>query len=455
MNKAILRSIPQVDTLLRLMKDNPAPEQVKSQAVRAVLQSLREDILSGKTEEIPAETGLKLRTETEIRKLLQPSLRRVVNATGIVLHTNLGRAPLSAAALEAVHSAAAGYSTLEYNLAGGERGSRHDHVSSLLAEITGAEDAFAVNNNAAAVLLTLSALSGGGEVVISRGELVEIGGSFRVPEIMESCGAILKEVGTTNRTYIADYAAAITEKTKILLKVHTSNFAILGFTGVPDRKELTELARARGLYAVEDLGSGALIEPEAMGFPGEPSVFASVASGMDVVTFSGDKLLGGPQAGILAGKKTVLEKLKKHPLARAMRLDKMTLAALEATLTAYKNGTARTEIPALRMLTAEKETVYAAAVRLAEQLSKRGYAAEIVESEDRVGGGSVPAQVLPGYAVALQKDGFSADALEKGLRLASVPVIGRIKNNAVLLHTRTLLAGDEERILAAAEEVLS
>ena len=455
MNKALLRSIPQVDELLKLLDENAAPSRVRTEAARTVLAALRADILAGRTEELPDAAELKTRTQAAVRLLLQPSLRRVVNATGIVLHTNLGRAPISSAAAEAAREAALGYCTLEYDLASGERGSRHTHVCTLLRELTGAEDAFAVNNNAAAVLLTLSALAQGGEVVISRGELVEIGGSFRVPEIMESCGAVLKEVGTTNRTYIDDYAAAISEKTKILLKVHTSNFAIIGFTGVPAREELTKLAKEHGLYAVEDLGSGALIEPEELGFHEEPSVFKSVSSGMDVVTFSADKLLGGPQAGILAGKKEVIARLKKHPLARAMRLDKMTLAALEATLTAYKNGTAFRDIPTLRMLSADKAVMYTAAVRLREQLGALGFQAQIVESEDMTGGGSAPAKILPGYAVALKKSGLSADALEEKLRHASVPVIAHIQNNAVLVHTRTLLEGDEERVLAAAREVLA
>lgn len=454
MNKALLRNIPQVEMLLQMLGEETAPRQVQTEAARAVLAALRADILAGRTEELPGVEELCARVSSAARLLLQPSLRRVVNATGIVLHTNLGRAPLSAAAAKAVGEVALGYSTLEYDLKTGERGSRHEYVSALLRELTGAEDAFAVNNNAAAVLLTLSALAEGGEVVISRGELVEIGGSFRVPEIMESCGAVLKEVGTTNRTYIEDYAAAISEKTKVLLKVHTSNFSIIGFTSVPEREELTKLAGEKGLYAVEDLGSGAMIEPEVLGFHTEPSVFKSVSSGMDVVTFSGDKLMGGPQAGILAGKKEVIARLKRHPLARAMRLDKMTLAALEATLTAYRNGTARKEIPVLRMLTAEPAVMYAAAARLSEQLNALGYETEVTDSEDMTGGGSVPAQTLQGYAVSLKRNGISADALEEKLRLASVPVIGRIRNNAVLLHTRTLLDGDEERVHAAAREVL-
>lgn len=453
MDKSLLRNIPQVSEVLNLIEEDTAPHPVKTEAAREVLGALRNEILEGRRDTLPASDELKERVLSAVRLMRQPSLRKIVNATGIVLHTNLGRAPVSNAAAEAAKSVALGYSTLEYDLETGERGSRHSHVNELLKELTGAEDAFAVNNNAAGVLLALSALAEGGEVVISRGELVEIGGAFRVPDIMESCGAILKEVGTTNRTYIRDYEAAISERTRILLKVHTSNFAIIGFTNTPKREELTALAGEKGLYSVEDLGSGALFDPFELGLPDEPSVRGSVASGMDVVTFSGDKLLGGPQAGIIAGRKEVIAKLKKHPLARAMRLDKMTLAALEATLTAYKNGTAKQDIPTLRMLTADADELYASARRLQEGLIKAGFEAEIISAEDMVGGGSAPGKVLKGYAVALKKSEFSAEELEEKLRHASIPVIGCIRNDAVMLHTRTLLCGDEETILAAAKEV--
>ena len=331
MDKALLRNIPRVDELLApthaLCPD--ASAAAVTAAVRRTLDALRESVLSGEAPEIPEISALCALAADAVRRAEMPSLRPVINATGVVLHTNLGRARLSGRAAKAAADAAEHYSTLEYDVESGGRGSRNAHVEELLCQLTGAESALVVNNNAAAVLLLLTALTAGGEVVVSRGELVEIGGSFRVPEIMSACGATLREVGTTNKTRAADYAAAIGEHTRALMKVHTSNYRIVGFTESASREELAALAHSRGLPFFEDLGSGSLFDLEAFGIHGEPTLQGSVRAGADAVTCSGDKLLGGPQAGILVGKKSCLDVLKRHPLLRALRVDKMTLAALD------------------------------------------------------------------------------------------------------------------------------
>ena len=444
MDKSLLRHIPKVDELLAPVRVlcPDAPAAAVTAAVRHTLDALRADVLSDRIPEMPEAPALCAAAAAEVRRLRTPSLRPVLNATGVVLHTNLGRACLSARAAAAACAAAEHYSTLEYDVESGGRGLRNTHVETLLCQLTGAESAFVVNNNAAAVLLLLSALTAGGEVVVSRGELVEIGGSFRVPDIMSACGAVLREVGTTNKTRIADYAAAIGEPTRALMKVHTSNYRIVGFTKSPSREELAALAHAHGLPVFEDLGSGSLLDMELLGIHGEPAVQDSVRAGVDVVTCSGDKLFGGPQAGVIVGKKKYVDVLKRHPLARALRVDKMTLAALEETLRAYAEGRALAELPVLAQLSEAPEELRARAQDLCARLAARGRTAEVVETEDCVGGGSVPTQTLTGYAAAVAPQSCGVDELERRLRRRTRPVVARIAQGRLLLCVRTLRADE-------------
>lgn len=373
----------------------------------------------------------------------------------MTLHTNLGRACLSERAANAAAEAARGYSTLEYDVENGCRGSRYQHVEALLCRLTGAEAAMAVNNNAAAVLLILSALAGGGEVIASRGELVEIGGSFRIPEIVTQCGCKLCEVGATNKTHRRDYEAAIGEQTRALLKVHTSNYRIVGFTESVPREELAEIAHGHGLPLIEDLGSGAIVDLEPFGIRGEPTVQRSLHAGVDVASFSGDKLLGGPQAGLIVGKREYIERIKKHPLARALRLDKMTLAALHATLSAYLDAEiAVREIPTLAMLSASEDELHAKALRLQKALADTGVSSQLVWTGDAVGGGSAPAQELTGWAVAIEPGRLSVDELEEKLRLRAKPIVARIHRRQYLLCVRTIREEDFAEIAAAAAEAI-
>ena len=456
MNQQLLRQIPKVDELLKehqleaLLEQMPA--QTVTRAVRQALEDLRRDVLEGKVEELPARNVLCSRIAAMARKADAPSLRRVINGTGIILHTNLGRACLSEKAAQAACAVAGSYSTLEFNLATGGRGLRYTHVEELLCRLTGAESALVVNNNAAAVLLTLSALTTGGQVVVSRGELVEIGGSFRVPDIMEACGAVLKEVGTTNKTHLRDYDKAICAETKALMKVHTSNYRIVGFTETPALADLVELGHSRDMLVIEDLGSGCLLDLNQFGIHGEPTVQDSLRAGVDVVSISGDKLLGGPQAGIILGKKKYVDILKKHPLTRAMRVDKMTLAALEATLRSYEAEKATTEIPTIAMLAVSQEELKRRAEVLCTGLVEAGCNAEVVATEGQVGGGSVPTQMLKSFAVALTPKSGSVDALEEKLRLGEPAIIGRINHDRYLLDVRTLKDSDFEEIVQAAAE---
>jgi len=456
MKQNLLRGIPKVDELLReaplAALSAELPAQAVTEAVRDELEALRRSVLAGETAALPDTGTLCARVCARARDARLPSLRTVINGTGVVLHTNLGRACLSDQAAEAAAQAARHYSTLEYDVHTGGRGLRYSHVERLLQKLTGAESALVVNNNAAAVLLILSELAQGGEVVASRGELVEIGGSFRVPDIMEACGCRLREVGTTNKTHLDDYARAVTTETRALLKVHTSNYRIVGFTEKPALAELVTLGHEKGLPVVEDLGSGSLCDLNQFGIRDEPTVQESVRAGVDVVSFSGDKLLGGPQAGIIIGKKEYLDRLKRHPLTRAMRVDKMTLAALESTLRSYADGTEREDIPVLRMLGAEPALLHGRAERLCGLLRERGVAAEVVPEEDQVGGGSVPTQLLPTFAVAVTAAHRSPDALEEALRLRERPVVGRIAHDRYLLDARTLRDEDLAEIAQAMEE---
>ncbi|MGE5553827.1 MAG: L-seryl-tRNA(Sec) selenium transferase [Betaproteobacteria bacterium] len=388
-------------------------------------------------------------------RLSAHNLRRVVNATGIVLHTNLGRAVLARAAKKLLAEVSEGYSNLEFDLATGERGSRHAHVAELLAQLTGAEAGLVVNNNAAAVLLVLSTLAAGREVVVSRGQLVEIGGAFRIPDVLARSGARLVEVGTTNKTRLADYERAITEETALLLKVHTSNFRLIGFTEEVSLVELVRLGRKQGLPVVEDLGSGVLIDVSRYGLPAEPTVQQSVAAGADLVTFSGDKLLGATQAGIVVGRAEMVERLAKNPLMRALRVDKLTLAALEATLRLYRHPElALREVPTLAMLTRPAEEVKASAERLAarvrELLGERARV-DVVPDPTEAGGGSLPGTQVPSWAVGITP-GEGLGSLEEclaRLRSADPPVIAHLSQGRVLLNLRTVQPGEEDLIVAA------
>jgi L-seryl-tRNA(Ser) seleniumtransferase len=370
----------------------------------------------------------------------------VINATGVVLHTNLGRAPLPPDALEQLVTVARGYSNLEYELESGERGERHRHVAALLRDLTGAEDAIAVNNNAAATLLALAALAADGEVIVSRGQLVEIGGSFRIPDILAQSGARLVEIGTTNRTRLADYADAIGERTSAILRVHQSNFRIIGFTEQPDAAELAGLARERGIAMIDDLGSGAL-EPVR----GEPTIRAAVAAGSDVVCCSADKLLGGPQAGILTGSREAIERCRRHPLARAMRLDKLQLAALEGTLRAHREGGAAA-VPALAMIEADEEELAARARRLATAI---GAAAAVERDAGAPGGGSLPGVELKGPVCFVDAGEVGAERLLERLRRRALPVVGRIARDRVVLDPRTMSDAEAEEAGWAVREALA
>lgn len=408
-----------------------APRDLVADAVRRVIDAARVNPAAAPADDAAWDTAI----VQEVDRALVRSLRPVINATGVVLHTNLGRAPLAAQALAAVRDVAAGYSNLEYDLSAGTRGSRHQHCGALLRELTGAEDAMVVNNCAAALVLALNTLSDGREAVISRGELVEIGGSFRVPSIMTASGAALVEVGTTNRTHIADYRAAITPHTGALISVHRSNFVLEGFVASVSPAALARIALDAGIPLIHDFGSGLLADLSAWGLRGEPTARDAVAQGATLVLMSGDKLLGGPQAGIVLGSSAAVRAMRENPLARAFRVDKMTLAALEATLELYRDpDVAVREIPILRMLTAPVEAIRARAVALAAQLGAAGLRCAVIESEATVGGGAFPGARIPSAAVAIE-DGA---ALEPVLRTAPVPVIGRVTEGRLVLDLRSV-----------------
>ena len=445
--QTLLRNIPKVDELLQAsdlaeVRVSLSPARFTA-VVRAVLQQVRQEILENMRQELPNLAGWAARIKDEARRQNLDHLRPVINATGVILHTNLGRACLSSEIAQKVAEVATSYSTLEYDLEKGARGLRYDHIEPLLQDLTGCEAALVVNNNAAAVLLILSALGQGRNVLVSRGELVEIGGSFRVPEIMEQCGCHLKEVGTTNKTHLRDYERAIDENTCALMKVHTSNFKILGFTESVALEDLVKLGHQKGLPVIEDLGSGCMLPLEKYGILDEPCVLDRVRAGVDLLSFSGDKMLGGPQAGIILGKKAYIDQLKHHPLTRAMRVDKMTLAALEATLRLYLDPEqAKREIPVLQMLSAEPQELKEKAERLCAPLQQAGISAQVEETQNQMGGGSLPTQMLPGYAVAITPVGKSVDQLEEELRRSERPIIGRIYKERYLLDVRTLFEND-------------
>lgn len=447
----LLRLIPKVDEVLAYPEVAACAEESRAAATRAVreiLDELRAEIIAGSCAEVPDSAELVRRIAGRVRLNELPGLRRVINATGVILHTNLGRAPLARAAVEAVCDAARDYSALEYNIADGSRGSRHAHVAGLLRELTGAEDALVVNNNASAVLLMLCALARGGEVIVSRGELVEIGGAFRIPDVMAQSGCALREAGTTNRTRAADYENAIVPgRTSALFKAHTSNFRIVGFTEEVPLAELVGLGRRHGLPVLYDLGGGSMLPLEQYGIRGEPCVSRCVAEGADILSFSGDKLLGGPQAGIVVGRAEYISKMKKHPLARAVRIDKLTLAALEATLRLYRDPElAISEIPTLSMLTAPRNSLLKKAESLAGILGPLGEQVSVVECEGQTGGGTAPMQELPSAAVSIRPDGIGVDELERQLRGCEVPIVARIARDSLLLDARTIEERDFEYI---------
>lgn len=427
MSTRSLRDLPSVDELLRDERLTGEPHELVVGVARSVLERAREDIKAGRDPGAIVESVL-----AELSRARMPSLRRVLNATGILVHTNLGRAPLSEAALARVVEVGSGYSNLEYDLARGERGSRQDHLAPLICRLTGAEAALVVNNNAAAVLLALAALAEGREVVVSRGELIEIGDGFRIPDVLARSGARLVEVGTTNRTRAADYEQAVGPDTALLLRVHQSNFRVVGFSERPGLAELAEVARAHELPLVDDLGSGALAS-----FGDEPTPADSLRAGADLVTFSGDKLLGGPQAGVVVGRADLVERLRRHPLQRALRADKLTLAALEGTLGLALDGSSGA-IPVLRMLHEPIEDVRARAEKLATLVG-----GEVEDTVARVGGGALPLAELPSAACAVE------ERLAEPLRLGDPPVIAVVRDGRTLLDCRTLMDLEVEEAAAA------
>ncbi len=472
----LLRSLPSIDRLLTSravaeVADSLGRDRARD-LLREITDELREEIVSGhlsfvlcplsETEETNDEGQMTTDMIAEIEKRLarraeraaRPSLRRVINATGVIIHTNLGRAPLARPAIEAVSEIAASYSNLEYDLDRGERGKRESHCQELLARLTASEAATVANNNAAAVLLVLNTLAEGGEVIVSRGELIEIGGSFRIPDVMEKSGARLREVGTTNRTRIEDYERAINENTRLLLRVHPSNYRITGFTHRPSVHEIAELARRSGVPSFEDLGSGCLLDLAPFGVRDEPVVSHSLRAGIAVVSFSGDKMLGGPQAGIIAGERAIIERVKRNPLMRALRVDKLTYAALEATLRLYERGSARTEVPVIRAITATGDELRERAGRMVERIAEvQGLASTIEEGESVIGGGSAPEVRLPTSLVAVTSERISAAAIEERLRRHATPIIVRAERDRVLIDLRTVASAEESIITEALAEI--
>ena len=480
----LFRTLPSVDELLRLQDAAALAADhglaAVTDAARAVLARLRQEISSGLLDRPALEIALCGASgviEEHLRRALGYSLRPVINATGVILHTNLGRAPLAEAALAHIRETAGNYSNLEFEIEAGARGKRDVHVERLFRRLLadGAKDAagistIVVNNNAAAVLLALNTLADGGEVIVSRGELVEIGGSFRIPDVMAKSGAVLREVGTTNRTRIADYEKAINERTRLLLRVHRSNFEITGFTEQASPAELVELARKRGLPLMEDLGSGALVDLASFGLAGEPSVLDSLRAGVDVVTYSGDKLLGGPQAGLISGRANLVARMRANSLFRALRVDKLTYAALEATLLAYVKRD-HDAIPALKIMRLTKDEIGKRAEALAAQVrspedshfsrterARNGaptkLTIEVIDGESVIGGGAAPSAVLPTRLLAVSCDGLSTDELAARLRASDPPIIARVEEGRVLLDLRTVFV-EEDPIVTAALVVIS
>lgn len=458
-NHALLRTLPKVDdilthpTIAELLCNTP--RQIVLDAIRTVLEDVRKSILSGEFEQDRIQIAFVVNEVKKQAELLGiSSLRRVINATGVVLNTNLGRAKLSEQAVVQILEVANNYSNLEYDLVAGARGSRYQHVESLICKVTGAQAALVVNNNAAAVMLILSSVCKGGEVVVSRGELVEIGGSFRVPEIMEQSGCTLVEVGTTNKTNPSDYEKAIhVGQTNGLMKIHTSNFKIVGFTQEVSIAELVAIGKEKNIPVIHDIGSGLLIDLKPFGILDEPTVIDSVKAGADIISFSGDKLFGGSQAGIIIGKKSYIDEMKKNPLTRAFRIDKLTLAALEGTLIAYQDTAhAMQSIPTLQMLTQTLPQIKEKAQILCDALAI--YGAAMVEDFSQVGGGSAPSQMIPTYVVKIASKTVSANKIECALRSQSIPIIARITKDSVLFDLRTIAENEIEYVIHCVKEIL-
>ena len=444
MANSSLQRLPGVDALLRLAEQDGGADLIAGaghalaiDVAREVVEEERGRLIAGASAR--SQEALTRELNARLGQHARPSLRRVINATGVILHTNLGRAPLSEAAIEAMKQAATGYSNLEMDVEAGNRGSRHEHVRSLLRRTTGAEDGIAVNNNAAALFMVLKVFAAGREVVVSRGQAVEIGGGFRIPDVLRQSGATLVEVGTTNRTYARDYEGAIGPDMAAILRVHASNFRVVGFTTAPTLEELAGVAHAAGVLLLDDLGSGCLLATERWGMAHEPTVQESIAAGADLVLFSGDKLLGGPQAGIIVGSGELVERLRRHPLARALRIDKLTIAALNATLAAYARGKAESEIPVWRMLSLSEQEL-----RPRAEAYARAAGGGVVEGTTMVGGGSLPEEGVTGPLAAFTTG--NANAAAAALRLQDPPILARVERDLLLLDPRTVDEGDDRRV---------
>jgi L-seryl-tRNA(Ser) seleniumtransferase len=454
------RKLPSVNVLLRLPALSTLIEkdgqQTVIQAIRASLEQARRAIAGG--ERAPKLDTWPLTIAAQIEALSSPTLRPVINATGVIIHTNLGRAPLSAQACEAVNAISHGYSNLEYELDAGQRGSRHDHARQRLCALTGAEDAMVVNNNAAAVYLVLTALAADRDVIVSRGQLVEIGGGFRIPDVLRQSGCRLVEVGTTNRTHLHDFAAAISDETGAIMHIHSSNFLQLGFVSQPHLSELADVAHSRHqewgdpVLLIDDLGSGTLLETSAYGLAPEPTVQESLSAGVDIVTFSGDKLLGGPQAGIVVGRSTLIERLRSHPMARALRVDKMVLAALDATLRSYQRHRAVEEVPVWRMISTPLSSLEQRVASWREALAEAEITSMAWDGASAIGGGSLPGETVPTKLLALPVE--SPDSCATALRALEVPVICRIQSDHLLFDPRTLLPEHDALLVTAIIETL-
>jgi len=459
MNKELLRGLPKIDELLKeqliQIKIDNNPRVLVVDSLREAIEYYRQGILSGHIHNLEKEDVLNYALNI-IDKKSKPNLRKVINATGTVIHTNLGRSLLSEEAIDNVLNIAGNYNNLEYDIESGKRGSRYSHIEELIKKTTGAEAAMVVNNNAAAIMLVLDTLCKDKEAIVSRGQLVEIGGSFRVPEVMKFSGAKLVEVGTTNRTHLYDYENNINENTGVLLKIHTSNFKIYGFTEEVSLNELVSLGNKSNVPVVEDIGSGVLIDFSKYGFTYEPTVQESIKAGIDIVTFSGDKMLGGPQAGIIAGKKKYIDLMKKNQLTRALRIDKMTLAALEGTLKYYLDEKeAIKNIPSLNMILSSKEDIKKKTIKLKKKLHNKikEFNFEISEDYSMVGGGSMPTEKIPTFIIKVKSNKFSAQELENRLRLGQFPIICRIFNNELILDSRTIFEKDFDNVVKAFESL--
>ncbi len=464
-NQTLLRSLPGVDRILEWFKADPffadVPRSTQVDAARSAIEALRTKILDPHTElpaEMFSEASIMIRIKEQVTSAMMPNLKQVINATGVVIHTNLGRSLLADEALENLQKIAGGYSNLEFDLISGQRGSRYSSVEDLICEISRAQAAMVVNNNAGAVLLCLETIAKGKDVIVSRGELVEIGGSFRIPDVMEKSGAVLKEVGTTNRTHLRDYENAIDEDTGLLLKVHTSNYSVVGFTAGVSLKELVTLGEKHHVPVMEDLGSGTFIDLSNYGLLKEPTVQESVSTGVDVVTFSGDKLLGGPQAGVIAGTSEMLHNIKQNPITRALRIDKLTLAALESTLRLYRDEADAVErIPSLRMLTMSGQVIQGKAERLTallKNLENKKLDVQSFDASSRAGGGSLPLLQLPSKCVGVKIFKFSANRIDKWMRTYTPALIGRIEDDFFMMDVRTIQEKELGAITEAFEQLL-